>query len=183
MHAVCNGAPADEDRLAALHSAAHTAAEAAFAKHAKPSEPHFAPFHEVAVPAQQDPPIGRPIDPFALPARPDWRVCARLPLVSRLKAPRHSRRLHVGLQRARAPRPSCTTPFPAASRSLVGAASQAMKAAVAAAFDALRKANHENSRRACAQFLKAAATATDLAHVLGMYEAEMSGPVSAHCAF
>ena len=58
-----------------------------------------------------------------------------------------------------------------------------MKAAVAAAFDALRKANHENSRRACAQFLKAAATATDLAHVLGMYEAEMSGPVRAHCAF
>jgi hypothetical protein len=182
---VCNGAPADEDRLAALHSAAHAAAEAAFAKHAKPSEPHFAPFHEVALPAQQDPPIGRPIDPFALPARPDWRVCAHLPSSPGSK-PRDT---PAGCTSAcnthapRAPRPSCTTPFPAARRSLVGAASQAMKAAVAAAFDALRKANHENSRRACAQFLKAAATATDLAHVLGMYEAEMSGPVSAHCAF
>jgi hypothetical protein len=47
MHAACNGAPADEERLAVLHSAATAAADAAFAAHAKPSEPHFVPFHEV----------------------------------------------------------------------------------------------------------------------------------------
>ena len=181
MHAVCNGAPADEDRLAALHSAAHAAAEAAFAKHAKPSEPHFAPFHEVPFLLNR---IGRPI-PSPLPPVPTG-ACARAFPSSPGSKPRDT---PAGCTSAcnthapRAPRPSCTTPFPAARRSLVGAASQAMKAAVAAAFDALRKANHENSRRACAQFLKAAATATDLAHVLGMYEAEMSGPVSAHCAF
>jgi type II secretory pathway pseudopilin PulG len=72
MHAVCNGAPADEDRLAALHSAAHAAAEAAFAKHAKPSEPHFAPFHEVPFLLNR---IGRPI-PSPLPPVPTG-ACAR----------------------------------------------------------------------------------------------------------